>query len=233
MTRQVIIGSLGLLWAISPVQAGDIGWPETDPFVHQPPTQTGGPASDTLFEIAPGQSFSQRLAENILLMNSAQVRRVKWWGFYDLDNPPVSESFRVRFYDARPSDGLPGEVLFEHVFLDPSRIATGQQVLTFVLPDEFLYQVDLPYAVDLTSGTPYWLEITQLGDIASAFRWEFAPSTGTPFAFINPNVSDWAQSPLVSDLAFQLWSVPEPYAASLLVMGWLGVRGQRFAGGMS
>src|SRR5262245_31130807 len=95
----------------------------------KPPNQLGGGASDTSFYNEFGEERWQRLADDVLLTQPATLRRVIWHGFYgdsfkNTPEPlPLTETMRIRLYDARPGDGLPGNVLFEESFLDPSRVA--------------------------------------------------------------------------------------------------------------
>lgn len=194
-----------------------------------PPFNTGGPASDTSFRIDPSPAeLWQQLADDILLASPATIRRIVFWGFYGgtfdpvPQQPPITETFRVRFYGARPGDGLPDDnnIFFEETFLDPSRTATGRPILTGPLPPEFVYQIDLLSPVSLAANTPVWLEIVQLGDIDSLFRWEFSPSSNTPFAVLNSLGGDWHLTTLNADLAFQLLTIPEPES---LILVWSGV----------
>ncbi|MEE8170921.1 MAG: PEP-CTERM sorting domain-containing protein [Phycisphaerae bacterium] len=187
--------------------------------VDHPPSQAGGPAADTEYLNSFGDQRWQLLADDIFLSSLATIRQVKWWGFYDQDNPPASESFRVRFYDARPSDGLPGNILFEEAFLNPSRTMTGEIISVGIGPHEYFYEVDLvtPFAAD--ASTPYWIEVTQLGDVSTLFRWETSAADLSGFAFMNTDFADWTDPGAVSDLAFQLSTIPEPSTVLLLMIG--------------
>ncbi len=187
--------------------------------VSHPPLPTGGPASDTAFD--DGFVPWQRAADDFVLDSPATILRVNWWGFYNQDNPPATETMRIRFMGARPGDGLPDEnnVVFEDSFLNPSRSATGQVIATGVLPAEYLYEVDLASPAELDGNTPYWLEIVQIGDPQTHFRWEFSFTDQNDFAFINPIVEDWMPAHLGGDLAFQLSTIPEPSACLLSLLG--------------
>lgn len=67
---------------------------------------------------------------------------------------------------------------------------------------------------------PYWLEIVQLNDLESHFRWEFSQTDANGQAFINPIVGDWRHTQsITSDTAYQLWGIPEPPSLALLVIG--------------
>lgn len=156
------------------------------------------------------------------------IQHIVWWGFYHLDSPPATETMRIRFYDARPGDGLPGAILYEESFLDPSRTATGLIVFTGVGPHEYIYHVDLMTPFELAADTLYWLEIVQVGDLDSHYRWEFG--TAAPedeFAFCNPIIPNWMSTGAGSwNNALQLWTVPEPSSFVLLAFG-LGMAGMR------
>ncbi len=210
INRTVALG--GFFLAASALYAGPPGV-----VVDHQPTRSGGPFADTAFLDMFGDPQWQFLADDILLNSLATIRSVRWWGFYDQDNPPASETFRMRFYDARPSDGLPGNVLFEESFLDPAREGTGQIVFTGVDPQEHVYFVELVTPFDLAANTPYWLEITQIGDLSTGFRWEDSVSGNREFAFRNSIFPDWDIA-TQSELAFQLSTIPEPSTFILLLL---------------
>src|SRR5262245_1699565 len=110
---------LGVLLPISGVRASEVQWEDTwaprgsDVLVDQPPMQSSGSASDYAFLDIVGNPYWQNSADSFTLSSPAMLRRITWWGFYNLDNPPVNEMMRIRLYEPRPSDGLPGNVLFE------------------------------------------------------------------------------------------------------------------------
>ncbi len=192
----------------------------------QQPLNTGGPGADTDFYSNSGQRVWQQVADDILLPSAATIRRIVWWGFYGGDFsgttlPPTGpETMRLRFYDARPGDGLPGQTLWEESFLNPSRVETGG----FVWANggaEYIFEVDLTTPFTLDAAVPYWLEVVQVGDVDSHFRWEVSPGTGTPFAFINPFVPDWRRTTVTANVAFQLSTIPEPTALGLFVFGFI------------
>jgi hypothetical protein len=180
---------------------------------HQP-TQRGGPAADTDFINMFGQRRWQLVADDFMLSSPAELRRVSAWGFYSEDNPPGQETMRIRFYDARPVDGLPGNILYEQEFTSFSRVATGRVVFVGILPREFFYTFDLPTPLALAAGTPYWFELTQLGDVTTTFRIETSGPSAEMHSFLNSAVTDW--TPSTSNLAFQLSTIPEPASGCLL-----------------
>ena len=209
------------------IDSDTMGLPRGSIVVDHQPFPTGGPASDTGFRDDFGIQFWQQLADDFVLSQDAVIRHVTWWGFFGssftspAEQPPVTQTMRVRFYDARIQDSLPGTVLFEETFVDPSYAWTGRQVLTGAVPNEYKFDVDLTTPFSLTASTPYWLEIVQDGATNSLFRWEFSRSAEVNgHAFVNSASGDWRSSQsLTSDLAFQLSTIPEPGTATLLLLG--------------
>ena len=188
--------------------------------VDHPPLNSGGGGSDTAFRDMFGTPVWQRVADDFTLAAPADIRRITWWGFYDQNNPPATETMRIRFYGARPGDGLPDEnnILFEQSYLNPSRIATGRQIGVGIAPDEIRYEVDVAGPIQLGANTPYWLEVVQIGDLDTHFRWEFSLPDGRGLAFINPNVPDWQETAFDANAAFQLSTIPEPTTGMLCLM---------------
>lgn len=191
----------------------------------QPPTFLGGPGSDTEFiSAASGQQVWQLIADNVVLDSTADIRRITWLGFYGgsgqpHDPPDGPETMRIRFHGARPSDGLPDDdnMIFEESFLNPSRTPTGNLVNVGGFPEEFFFEVDLSDPVTLEASTLYWLEIVQVGDVDSHFRWENGFGLVDNFAFVNGNVPDWQST--IGSLAFQLSTIPEPSSGLLVCWG--------------
>jgi hypothetical protein len=189
---------------------------------HQP-HPFGGLGSDTLFLGPGGQPVWQRVADDFILANDYEIGTVRWWGFYNADNPPTTETMRIRFYGARPGDGLPddGNILYETSVQDHTRTWTGRIVATGIGPREYLFQSALPTPIFLDAGTKFWLEIAQIGDLSTHFRWEFSTAQLNGQAFINDLTNEW-RSTLPGgtvDTAFQLITVPEPAASLLLGIG--------------
>ncbi|HVP13458.1 MAG TPA: hypothetical protein VMV94_19955 [Phycisphaerae bacterium] len=204
----------------------------------QQPTRYGGPLADTLALDEFGFERWQRVADNVRLAEAATIRRISWFGFYggddeysDNDPPEGDETMRVRFYAARPDDGLPGEVLLEQSFLNLPRTFTGHVIGVGMLPREYLFEADLSTPILLSANTLYWLEVVQLGDVGSIFRWEEGAGRVSGCAFINDYTPSWT---FVWDgLAFELSTVPEPTnivvltCGGLLARSWLGGRRSR------
>ncbi|MFO0974664.1 MAG: hypothetical protein U1A27_14675 [Phycisphaerae bacterium] len=185
--------------------------------VNQPPNQSGGPTSDTDFINMFGQQSWQQLAEDFTLSAPADIRKIRWWGFYDQDNPPASEVMRIRFYGARPGDGLPGAVLQETQVANPLRVATGRIVAVGIAPHEYRYEAILPALFSAAAGVPYWIEIVQVGDVNTKFRWEDSSIGNDRWLFLNPTGPDWQVPVTLSDRAYEMFAVPEPGAAALVV----------------
>jgi hypothetical protein len=185
---------------------------------HQP-HPSGGLASDTLFQNSIGQTVWQRLADDIVLPSPFTVDRIVWWGFYDRDNPPFNETIRVRFYGARNGDGLPddGNIIAEESLLNPTRVQTGRLIAVGILPHEYRFESELNTPVTLNGGIKYWLEIVQIGDLSTAFRWEFSLAEQNGFASINSINTNWHAVSLAGDCAFQLIGIPEPSTLSILL----------------
>jgi len=205
-----------ILAAASPVH-GEI-------VVDHQPWPTGGPASDTDLVDPLSTLTAQQAADDFLLAEDASILHLTWWGFFGssatnpAEQPPDTQSFRIRFYDARPGDGLPGNVINEEIFIDPFFEATGRQVATGAFPDEFKFDADLASAVLLSASTPYWLEIVQLGSADSFFRWEFSIDEQNGFAFRNAATVDWRADTSPGDMAFQLLTIPEPSSAAFWLL---------------
>ncbi len=193
---------------------------------HQP-RRAGGQSADSAFINYLGQEAWQFIADDFSLVSPGVVRRVAWWGFYYLnEEPPATETLRVRFYGS--AGGLPDDenILYEELFVDPSRTATGGWIQAGGLPDEYFYEVDLASPVSLEPATPYWLEITQIGDIDSNFLLEYSETDMTGIAARNMSFPEWYQS-LTVDLAFQLSTVPEPGSSGLIIVGLMLIRRRR------
>ncbi len=190
---------------------------------HQP-YHFGGGASDTEYLNQFGAPRWQRIADDFMLSEPATIERVGFWGFYDQNNPGLSERYRVRFYGARAGDGLPDDsnILFEESFLNPQRTETGELIILSFARIEYFYEVDLSVPVALAANVPYWLEIVQLGNVRTAFWWEFSRADANGQAFINASVGDWSHTTsITSDSAYQLYGIPEPTTLTLVIVGVL------------
>jgi len=184
--------------------------------VDHPPHNSGGPAADTLFiNSMTGQQMSQQVADDFTLPSDAWAGSLSWHGFYggfqqDHQPPAGDETMRVRFYEARSGDGLPGDVIYEESFLNPSRTWTGRNVLVALNVPEFLFEVTLSSPIPLRGGQRYWLEVVQAGILSSTFRWEYSLAGEAGFSAVYTGLSDWLFINSTGGLAFRLYEVPEP-----------------------
>jgi hypothetical protein len=207
---------LGCLLSLVAATRGEI-------VVDHQPHNFGGFASDTEFLDDFGNPFSQLVADDFLLSDDIALRRIAFWGFYHDDAAPLTETMRIRVLGARATDGLPDDenIFVDEIFVNPLREWTGRIIFLGVAPREYRYSVDLESPALLYSGIPYWLEIVQLGDVASLFRWEFSRADENGQAFNNPIVGDWqATQSVTSDTAFQLDTVPESGTAMPLLFSY-------------
>lgn len=219
--------------------AGETPWEEIirgaggEIVVDHQPHNTGGFGADTLYQenqfLPPTW---QLLADDVLLTQPAVIGSVVFWGFYHFDSLPTGdEVFRVRLYDPRSDDGLPGGAVYETQILNPPRAATGRFIATSGGPMEYRFVAVLPVTMSIDADSPYWLEIVQLGGIDSHFRWEFSRTGETNGqVFNNDFVGDWTHTvAATSDTAYQLIMIPEP-GTGLLVLScawWFCNRRQR------
>ncbi len=185
---------------------------------HQP-HPFGGGASDTLFTTSFGQPIWQWHADDFVWTTNEQLTHVNFWGFYNADNPPITESFRLRFYSPRVSDGLPGEVVHEETIQNPMRTWTGRHIAVGVAPREYLFETTLAASVTLINDSRYWLEVVQVGDVTTHFRWETSVDGNGVYAYDNPLGTGWRVAHGQGDHAFQLIS-PEPTSAALFVVSF-------------
>lgn len=181
--------------------------------------------SDTLFQDDFGQTIGELSADRFQLASGTSngIGQLVWFGHYGTQNqgfdpdPPALESFRIRFYgqvnSPFPIQQLPSGVLYETSSDDVFRELTGG----LVSPGrrEYRYVLDLPSTFWAQSGTPYWLEISQAGDVASAWRWETA--RGGEYANQYPIGNPWALNSFGFQLAYQL-RVPEPLTSSFMAL---------------
>jgi len=181
--------------------------------VDQPPVLAGGPGGDTAYVNDVGVNSWEVSADEFIAPASVSIGRIVWWGFYGGNSPASSvqppvgdETMRIRTYAPRPEDGLPGDIIHETAILNATRSFTGR----FYGPHpEFRFETTLDMPLAIGQSVHYWLEIVQVGDMASWYRRSYTPDYDTPLAYINPYVVDWQRVPL-GGLAFQLWAVPEP-----------------------
>ncbi|MBI5762946.1 MAG: hypothetical protein HZA51_05405 [Planctomycetes bacterium] len=184
---------------------------------HNPVHATG---SDTIWFDPFNGNIWQLAADDFWFSQPSRVDRVVWRGFYGGDfygsyDPPTGvETMRLRVYGARPQDGLPGDVIREQTTTDARRTPTG---LVIGGHPEFEYEMTLEAPLSADANTAYWLEVAQVGDPSSVFRWVYSAHAGTPFVVTNGHVPDWVRIPDGPNLCFQLHGVPEPHGLLLFV----------------
>lgn len=213
--------------AVAGLGAGLAGFCATaraDIVVSQLPYPYGGDGGDSEF-LWNGVPFWQFAADDFVLSQPATIRRVSWWSFYggnddtQVEPPPPTQTIRLRLYEQRLSDGLPGNVLFEEFVVDPWREYAGFEVLVGAHPPAFRYEVDLSTPWPLAAGTPYWFGVAQMGLPTSTYRWVYSwPPVGSPGSYINPLVNDWMSSGSEWNVAFSMSTIPEPSSATLLAV---------------
>jgi hypothetical protein len=195
----------------------------------QPPNRLFGYTSDTAARDNFGNPSGQLVADRFVLAQGGGVCKTIWWGFYgsDFDQvpepAPQNESFMVRLY--QESAGLPGALLWERIFDDPSRVATGRYIATGAGPPEYRYEISWPDCFEAQPGVNYWVTVAQLNLLSSRFRWETA--TGGEFALEFPLSSPWRVISGFGQLAYELWT-PEPASFSSLALGLCGIRLGRY-----
>lgn len=188
---------------------------------HQP-LNTGGLASDTELIDMFGNPNWQRVADDFQLSESTLINELRWWGFYDQDNPPATEQFRVRVYGSQQAANLPDElnIIYEEYMFNPNRVATGRQIAVGIGPHEYLFSIELESLVAINAGDTHWLEIIQVGDLSTAFWWEVSTSENNGHAFNNAITNGWRHTTggFIVDSAFQLVAVPEPASLVLVLL---------------
>ncbi|MBI5763581.1 MAG: hypothetical protein HZA51_08670 [Planctomycetes bacterium] len=213
-TNKVLVYVVAFALSSSPITHAGI-------IVDQPPSQYYGFASDTAFYNEFGLLRWQKVADDFTLETDTPVRQLTWWAFYggvagsSLDPPTGDETILVRFYAARPADGLPGVLMRELTVVNVQRVATGRRVGVMGSPEEYRFDIPLSKPFVAVGGSRYWIEIFQMGLDDSLFRWQASLSVTNGCAFINMNVGDW--TPVPPNLAMQLSDIPEPDARSLVV----------------
>lgn len=185
---------------------------------HQPHPYSG-PGSDTLFTSGFGPPIWQWIADDFIWSTGEEMTQVNFWGFYNADNPPNMETFRIRLYSPRLLDGLPGNVVHEEMIQNPTRAWTGHQIAVGILPREFFFEAPLSVPVSLAVNGRFWLEVVQVGDLTTNFRWETSVTDDNGHGYLNSVVPDWRVAVNGADQAFQLIS-PEPTSATLFVISF-------------
>ncbi len=194
---------------------------QNDIMLHrQAPGRAFGITSDTQYQDDAGILRGALTVDQFRLAARSSVCNVNAFAFFGgelvlLDpGPPATETLRLRFWS--DVSGLPGTVLYETAFVNPSRSWTGSFVALSPFRKEYLYRLPLENCFLAEAGTDYWLEIAQIGDSDSRFRWESSNSVGG-FAQQFPIDTPWRLSASSTQLAYELWT-PEP-ASGLALTG--------------
>ncbi len=188
----------------------------------QAPGRTFGISSDTALLDDFGRPTSELVADKFTLAESADACRVNAWALYGgsdpfLDPPPpATETIRVRVY--QDAAGLPGAVLQEELFLNPPRTWTGMFVALSPLRKEHLFELALSDCFAAEGGVSYWLEVAQVGDVQSRFRWENSNTPGE-YAVQFPIGDPWHITTGSGQMAYELWT-PEPCTGAMLALGF-------------
>ncbi len=193
-----------------------------DTLLHrQSPGRTFGIPSDTEYLDDFGHTSGSLIADAFSLNQTANICRANVYGFFGgtspgLDPlPPLNETLRVRIWS--DTAGLPGTVLHEGILQNPSRTWTGFFVALGPIRKEYLYRLEIPGCFAAQAGASYWLEVDQIDDVGSLFRWENANIFGG-FAQRFPIDTPWrSSSPNQGQMAYELWT-PEPCSGVLLAL---------------
>ena len=186
----------------------------------QLPNRNFAYASDTAILNDFGQLDSEINADRFSLFSAAEIKQFVWWGVYGpqlgpVQPPPTNESYRIRIYDQNgtfPPNLPPANILYEVTVANPLREETAFLV-SGGFP-EYRFVANLAQSIQLQGSTPYWLEISQLGDPQSYFRWETSPGAGA-LAYQHPEGTAWNVGP--GDVAYQL-HIPEPLTGGMLAL---------------
>ncbi len=229
-----IVLLLCFAWATPRAHAGTIPFQEAATYdgpqphgpgggllVDHPPHRFGGLMSDSMgSEVPGGATLYQYVADDFALPFDAAIGRIVFRGFYNYQSLPVGdETFQINIHNPRAGDGLPGDVIFSQVVINPFRELTGHTVISIGGGPEYRFVVDLATPLFLQGGDTKWLSIYQLGNTASTFRWEasLGPNPWNGQAFANEIVPNWSLYE-TGNTAFQLWSIPEPSSLTLIAI---------------
>lgn len=218
------------IWGISLIAASALTpLVRADTLLHrQAPGHSFGITSDTAYLDDFGILRGALVADHFSIGTDASVCRVNAYVFFGgelpmLDPPPpATESIRIRFYS--DADGLPGDPLQETTLLNPAHPWTGKYIALGPLRKEYLYELLLPQCFPVQGGIPYWIEISEISDPNSRFRWENSNTAGE-FASQFPIGSPWRITTGSGQMAYELWT-PEPCSGALLALGVAAISGR-------
>lgn len=197
------------------------------PLVSHLPYNVCGLGSDSMLVEGPGAPVEyQYLADDFQLPFDSLVSRLVVWGFYNSQIlPTTDETFQIKVHQPRPSDGLPGAVVFEETVVNPFREWTGRNVITVGGGREYRFVIDLSEPLFIQGSEIHWLSFYQIGEPNSSFRWECSqnPPPANGQASNNVNFPNWHSTfpTMTSNTAYELYSIPEPTTCMMLFAGSL------------
>ena len=161
----------------------------------------------------------QWIADNFTLTQDAEVTGVNWWSVY-MDEPAATETFSISFYyDDGTGAPQPGSFV-GYAATTVQRINTGVPYGGFNLYEIYAYSFDLPSALALNAGTPYYISIVNTTDDDDDWNWLM--STGPDgTCWVRQSYGPWPNT-IPYDLAFELTAedqeiIPEPVSATLFI----------------
>lgn len=201
---------------------------DADTLFYQAPDRLWGLPSDTEWTDSIGLTVSSLGADDFRLTSTETACALRTWIFFGANDvgpfvldPPASQTVRLRFY--ADASGLPGGVIHEQTIDNPPLAWTGRTIA--LVPSRREYRMDIPISGCFTAqaDTTYWVEIAQLGDPVSMFRWESARGSNQSHVEQYPIGNAWRT---FNDygFAFELLRTPEPGTVWMLGGGavWLG-----------
>ena len=175
------------------------------------PPQDGGVCAISDF------GYPQQEAEDFQLTGTyLTVTTVQWWGAYGSSpDPAAADDYVIRFFS--DDAGEPNIYPFEDIQVsDVTRTATGMTASTWFSHDGgtiYEYSADLPSPITFTEATTYYLSVVNNTD--SIWGWA---ENGSPSHWYRPSDAiAWSYSGQGTNLAFELYAIPEP--ATLLLFG--------------
>lgn len=117
------------------------------------------------------------VADNFEPASSGTITNVCWWGSYGSDNPPVSDSFRIRYFTNNASN-LPGTAINVTPFQQGSNLTVSGPVETVVLGADYpIFEFSATHAgIPVILGQTYWIEISN--NLAGADNWYWQQGFG-------------------------------------------------------
>jgi len=116
------------------------------------------------------------VADNFKPTSSGNITNICWWGSYGSDNPPVADSFRIRYF-ANNASNLPGTQLGS-TFLQGTNLTVSGPVETVVFGASFpIFEYSATHAnIPVVAGQTYWVEISN--NLAGIDNWYWQQGFG-------------------------------------------------------